>query len=86
MIVRFCSVALVLCAVTLSAIAESFRLPSVFSSHMVLQREVPIPVWGWDMPGQEVRVELSNKIIHDRRQGWPLERGNSGPGHGDPTA
>jgi len=33
-------------------------LPSVFTNHMVLQRERPIPVWGGGTPGNEVRITL----------------------------
>jgi sialate O-acetylesterase len=33
------------------------RLPKVFSSHMVLQQDKPIVVWGWANPNEEVSVE-----------------------------
>lgn len=36
-------------------------LPSVFSDHMVLQRQMPIPVWGTAVPGAEVKVTLAEK-------------------------
>lgn len=32
------------------------RLPSLVGSHMVLQRDKPLPVWGWAAPGETVRV------------------------------
>src|SRR4051812_38416123 len=35
------------------------RLPGVFSSHMVLQRERPITVWGWAGPAEKVSVQLA---------------------------
>jgi sialate O-acetylesterase len=41
-----------------SARAE-IRLPHVFSDHMVLQRNQPIPVWGWAEPGETVTVRMS---------------------------
>jgi sialate O-acetylesterase len=34
------------------------RLATLFSDHMVLQQNRPIPVWGWDVPGQRVTVRL----------------------------
>ncbi len=37
------------------------RLPSVFSDHMVLQRDVPIPVWGWADPGEEITVTIAGQ-------------------------
>jgi len=34
------------------------RLPHIFGDHMVLQRDLPIPVWGWAAPGEDVTVSL----------------------------
>jgi sialate O-acetylesterase len=34
------------------------RLPGILSSHMVLQRERPIHIWGWSAPGEKVSVEF----------------------------
>lgn len=34
------------------------RLAQVFSDHMVLQRQQPIPVWGWARAGEAVSVQL----------------------------
>ena len=34
------------------------QLPKVISSHMVLQRDRPLPIWGWADPGEEVTVRL----------------------------
>lgn len=36
-------------------------LTPILSSNAVLQRELPIPVWGWDKPGQEVSVTLDGQ-------------------------
>ena len=36
----------------------SIRLPRFFSSHMVLQRQKPVPVWGWADAGEKVTVQL----------------------------
>ncbi len=41
-----------------SAAQAELKMPAIFGSHMVLQREMPIPVWGWDSPGAEVTVTL----------------------------
>ena len=35
------------------------RLPNVFSSHMVLQQERPLVVWGWGQPNETVTVRLA---------------------------
>jgi len=51
-----------LCAVlSTSAVLADVKLPSVFSEHMVLQRDVPLPVWGTASPGEEVTVTLGDQ-------------------------
>lgn len=35
------------------------RLPNLFGDHMVLQRNKPVPVWGWADPGEKVSVTLA---------------------------
>ncbi|MBM4142270.1 MAG: 9-O-acetylesterase [Lentisphaerae bacterium] len=37
---------------------SALRLGHVFSDHAVLQREMPVPVWGWTAPGVRVHVKL----------------------------
>lgn len=37
------------------------RLSALFSDHMVLQRDLAIPVWGWAAPGEAITVELAGK-------------------------
>ena len=39
------------------------RLPNVFDDHMVLQREMEVPVWGWAEPGEKVTVEFSGQVV-----------------------
>ncbi|MFM7844808.1 MAG: sialate O-acetylesterase [Planctomycetota bacterium] len=36
------------------------RLAALFSDRAVLQRERPLPVWGWAEPGEEVQVRLQD--------------------------
>lgn len=53
--------------VLLFLIASAGLLPAAlepacwFGDHMVLQREMPLPVWGWAAPGEEVTVELAGQ-------------------------
>jgi len=35
------------------------RLAKIFGDHMVLQQQMPVPVWGWAPAGEEVTVELA---------------------------
>jgi sialate O-acetylesterase len=40
------------------AARANVRLPALFSDHAILQRDVPLPVWGWAAPGETVTVSL----------------------------
>jgi sialate O-acetylesterase len=42
----------------ISTVRGDVRLPGFMSSHMVLQRDQPIPVWGWADPNEPVEVHL----------------------------
>ena len=37
------------------------RLATIFQDNMVLQREMPVPVWGWADPGTEVEVDFAGQ-------------------------
>jgi sialate O-acetylesterase len=50
---------LVTCLVTTSQ--ADVKLASIFGDSMVLQRELPVPVWGWAEPGEEVTVTLGEQ-------------------------
>ena len=41
--------------------AEDLRFARIFTDHGVLQREMPVPVWGWGTPGAEVNVEFAGQ-------------------------
>lgn len=36
------------------------KMPKVFSDNMVLQRDMVVPVWGWDAPGTKVSVSIGD--------------------------
>lgn len=46
-----------------TALFAEVKLPSVFSDHMVLQREKPIAVWGWADDGEKVTVQLGKEEV-----------------------
>lgn len=52
--------ALVLLAPTTAARAD-VRLPKIFGSHMILQRDKPIRVFGWATEGEKITVEINGK-------------------------
>ena len=39
-------------------LAADVRLPALFTDHMVLQRGMKAPVWGWAAPGDAITVQL----------------------------
>lgn len=39
------------------------RFARIFSDHVVLQRQQPIPVWGWAKPGERVTVALAGQNL-----------------------
>jgi sialate O-acetylesterase len=41
------------------------RLPALLSDHMVVQRGLPIHVWGWAEPGERVSVVFNNTTLND---------------------
>lgn len=52
------------------------RVPNVFGDHMVLQRELPVPVWGWADPGEKVTVSFagqSSSAVADADGKWTLK-------------
>ncbi len=54
-------VAVFLVAAWAAAASAEVRLPGFFGQHMVLQRNVPVPVWGWANPGEKVTVTLGDQ-------------------------
>ncbi len=44
------------------------KLAAVFSDHAVLQRDIPIPVWGWTKPQVQVKARLG-KVSAETRSG-----------------
>jgi len=55
---RLLSFAVVLVVAMSQAVLADVRLPKVIGSHMVLQREKPLKIWGWADKGEEVTVKL----------------------------
>ncbi len=71
----FLALALFLVLPVVSAFAET-RLPSIFGDRMVIQRDQPIRVWGWDAPGAEVTVSLAGReetAVANAEGRWEVE-------------
>ena len=48
--------------ISFSAFAD-VKLPSLVSNGMVLQRDIPVKIWGWANPGEKVTVSFKGKKI-----------------------
>ena len=42
---------------------SSLRFSNTLGSHMVLQRDRPVPIWGFDTPGNIVEVTFSGRTM-----------------------
>lgn len=45
-----------------SSVMADVRLPEVISNNMVLQKDIPLPIWGDAAPGEEVVVTLGDSV------------------------
>lgn len=54
------SVLLLICFLSFGSQAQ-VKLAKIFADHVVLQRQKPIPVWGWAKPGEKVNVSLAGQ-------------------------
>lgn len=51
------------------------KLPKIFESNMVLQRNKPVHVWGWADPGEAVAISFNNQIKTtkaDKKGNWNI--------------
>ncbi|MBL8818814.1 MAG: 9-O-acetylesterase [Planctomyces sp.] len=47
------------CMLSFGTATADVRLASVFGDHMVLQREIPVRIWGWAEPGETITVSVA---------------------------
>jgi sialate O-acetylesterase len=45
----------------LASAQQPIQLPAIFGDNMVLQQQMPVPVWGWSAPGAEVTVKFAGQ-------------------------
>lgn len=43
--------------------AGTISVPSFISENMVLQREVPVPIWGWGNEGDDISVQCAGQTV-----------------------
>lgn len=59
-----------------STTEAAVEMPGLFSDHMVLQRDMPVPVWGQAAPGEKVRVSFrgqSKETVADPSGRWMVK-------------
>lgn len=64
---------LIVSATVASGAIADVRVPSIFGSNMVLQRDQANPVWGWADPGEEIAVTIADqtkKTTADDKGNW----------------
>ena len=74
---KFLMAALLFAAASLCSFAQDspdFRVASVFSDHMVFQRDTLAPVWGWAEPGAKVTVRSTLPPLTPRAVGRSMCR------------
>jgi len=60
------------------SVRADVTLPSIFSDHMVLQKNATVPVWGWAEPGEKVTVTIAGQTqttTADAAGNWKLKLG-----------
>jgi len=56
-------------------VTSDLALPAMFGDHMVLQRDIPLPVWGRGRPGEAVTVTVAERVAEatvDANGYWSL--------------
>src|SRR5258708_38055375 len=46
-----------------SSAVGQVKVPRLISDGMVLQREIPIRIWGWASPGEKVTVKFDGETV-----------------------
>jgi sialate O-acetylesterase len=49
------------CGLSASSVLAAVRLPALVGDHMVLQRDRPLPIWGWAEPGEKITVQFQGR-------------------------
>ncbi|PQJ29197.1 sialate O-acetylesterase [Rubritalea profundi] len=58
---RMMGIGLIILGILTTSVTAEIKLGSLFQDHMVLQRNMPVPVWGWAEPGTALTVEFAHQ-------------------------
>ena len=67
------TIALILCC---NIAYAQLEVPTIFSDHMVMQRDQEIKVWGWSKPGDEIACNLASQTSETKASAdgtWSLK-------------
>lgn len=69
------NVLIFLFAILSQYVSAKVVLPKIFADNMVLQRNVPIPIWGWADPNEKIQVSFHQQVKSvkaDKKGKWVL--------------
>jgi len=72
---KFLAVGLAGCLLSADYSQAAPRLHALFADHAVLQRDTPVPVWGWAEPGEAITVTCAgqtHRTTADARGEWTV--------------
>jgi sialate O-acetylesterase len=81
--IRRALISCLLLAASAFSVRADVKLPAIFSEHAVLQRDMPVPVWGWADPGESVTVAIAGqtqKATTDANGKWRVTLSALSPG------
>ncbi len=55
-----------LMVVSFLKVKAEVRLPYILSDNMVMQRDIPVNIWGWADPGEKVSISIYNQKVSTR--------------------
>lgn len=73
--IRKITLALALLILSLNAQAK-IEMPRIFSNDMVLQRDMPITIWGWSAAGESIEISFKDQKIKtkaDKEGNWNVK-------------
>src|SRR6185312_11217521 len=70
-------ITIVFCFIITSNIHAQITLPQIIRDSMILQRGIPINIWGWALPSEKVEIKFNNKTYKIRADvsngGWSVQ-------------
>jgi sialate O-acetylesterase len=74
--IRSATYLLLILALCTGSVSAEVTLPKVFGSRMVMQRDIPLTVWGWAKPGEKVTAKMagnSASATADDKGNWRVK-------------